>query len=71
MWTGHVWKSRSEPTEHVSHEIKEYTCREVKHHTKDQLIQGIHRFSEKWVFTRNLHKVILQVIVKQGGPTLY
>lgn len=76
------WKTPTEspdlnPIENLWHELKEFLRREVKPHTKEELITGIQQFWEtvtvsKCVrYIRHLRKVIPQVIQEQGGPTGY
>ena len=65
------------PIENLWHEMKEFIRREVKPHTKDQLVKGIHRFwstvnGEKcWKYIRHLDKVIPKVIELQEAATGY
>ena len=76
------WKTPAEspdlnPIENLWHELKEFLRREVKPHTKEELITGIQQFWEtvtvsKCVrYIRHLRKVIPRVIQEQGGPTGY
>ena len=59
------------------HEMKEHLRREVKPHTKQELVQGIHQFWETvdiekcTRYIRHLRKVYPRVIEEQGGPTGY
>ena len=76
------WKTSAEspdcnPIENLWHELKEYIRREVKPHTKEQLIQGIQEF---WAtvsvqkctkYIRHLRKVIPRVIELSGDATGY
>ena len=78
----HWWKTPPEspdlnPIENLWHELKEYLRREVKPHTKDQLVSGIIDFWQTVTpakftrYIRYLKKVIPRVIEQQGGPTGY
>ena len=60
------------PIENLWHELKEDLRREVKPHTKEELIDGIKQFWETCSrYIRHLRKVIPRVIEEQGGPTGY
>lgn len=65
------------PIENLWHEMKEFIRREVKPHTKDELVEGIQRFwstinGEKCrKYIRHLDKVIPKVIELEGDATGY
>ena len=65
------------PIENLWHEMKEFVHREVKPHSKDELISGIHQFWQSVTvekcsqYIRHLRKVFPSVIREQGGPTGY
>ena len=65
------------PIENLWHEMKEYLRRNVKPHTKDDLIDGIKEFWETVTvekcsrYIRHLRKVFPRVIAEEGGPTGY
>ena len=76
------WKTPAEspdcnPFENIWHELKEYICREVKPHSKQQLVQGIQEFwatvsiekCQKYI--RHLRKVIPRIIELNGDATSY
>lgn len=73
------WKTLPDlnPIENLWHELKEYLCREVKPHTKDELVHGIHQFWEGVTinkctrYIRHLRKVIPKVISEKGAATGY
>ena len=76
------WKTPPEspdlnPIENLWHELKEHMRKEVKPHTKEELVQGIQEFwhsvtPEKCTrYIRHLRKVIPRVIEEQGGATGY
>jgi hypothetical protein len=66
-----------DPIENLWHELKEFIRREVKPHTKDELVRGIREFWETVTvekcarYIRHLRKVFPKVITEQGGPTGY
>jgi len=65
------------PIENLWHEMKEHIRREVKPHTKQELIDGIQEFwstvnGEKCrKYIRHLQKVIPKVIELEGDATGY
>ena len=65
------------PIENMWHELKEFLRREVKPHTKDELIGGIHRFWDSVTvekcckYIRHLQKVIPRVLELDGAATGY
>ena len=65
------------PIENLWHEMKEYVRREVKPHTKDELVTGIKEFwntvdVEKCTkYIRHLRKVLPKVIEVEGAATGY
>ena len=74
------WKTPPEspdmnPIENLWHEMKEHLRREVKPHTKQELVQGIHQFWETvdiekcTRYIRHLRNVFPRVIEEQGGHT--
>ena len=76
------WRTSAEspdlnPIENLWHELKEYLRREVKPHTKEELVSGIQEFwgtvtpSKCARYIRHLRKVIPRVIAVQGAPTGY
>ena len=76
------WKTPAEspdlnPIENLWHELKEFNRREVKPHTKQELIDGILRFWETVTiekcnkYINHLNKVIPRVIELEGQATGY
>ena len=76
------WKTLAEspdlnPIENLWHELKEFIRREVKPHTKQELIDGILRFWETVTiekckkYINHLKKVIPRVIEFEGQATGY
>ena len=65
------------PIENLWHELKEYIRREVKPHTKDELISGIKEFWETVTdekcrkYIRHLQKVMPKIIELKGAATGY
>ena len=78
----HWWKTPPEspdlnPIENLWHELKEYIRREVKPHTKEELIRGILQFWSTVTIAKcrryinHLVKVIPKVIALNGDATGY
>ena len=65
------------PIENLWHELKEHLRRDVKPHTKDELVRGIEQFWESVTiekccrYIRHLKKVIPRVIELDGRATGY
>ena len=65
------------PIENLWQEMKEFICREVKPHSKEELVQGIQQVwstvnSEKCrKYIRHLDKVMPKVIELEGAATGY
>ena len=65
------------PIENLWHELKEYIRREIKPHSKEDLISGIKQFWETVddekcrKYIRHLQKVVPKVIELKGAPTGY
>ena len=76
------WKTPAEspdmnPIENLWHEMKEYIRREVKPHTKDELVTGIKEFwstvdvQKCTKYIGHLKKVLPKVIELRGAATGY
>ena len=76
------WKTPPEspdcnPIENIWHEMKEYLRREVKPHTKQELIDGVQEFwqtvdvAKCTRYIRYLRKVLPRVVELQGCATGY
>jgi transposase len=76
------WKTPPEspdlnPIENLWHELKEFLRREIKPRTKEELVDGIHRFWDTVTvqkctrYIRHLRKVIPRVISLNGAATGY
>ena len=65
----------SNPIENLWHELKEFLRREVKPHTRPELVEGIKSFwrqidvqkCQKYI--HHLRKVLPKMIEENGGPT--